>query len=98
MEFRAAGGFFVIASWDSQMAGCGAFRPFDAGTVEVKQMYVEPRFRGLGVARAILESGQRMTAAIALYRSCVYVEIEPFGIYIGSARSVCLGKALGKAL
>jgi GNAT superfamily N-acetyltransferase len=110
-EFRAAGGYFVIASCDSQLAGCGAFRPLDAETVEIKRMYVEPRFRGLGIARAvlhaieaearrrgyvrsILETGQRMNQAIALYRSCGYADIEPFGIYVGSTRSVCLGKPL----
>jgi GNAT superfamily N-acetyltransferase len=110
-EFRAAGGYFVIVHCESQAAGCGAFRPFDSETAEIKRMYVEPRFRGRGIARAvlqaveaearrrgfvrsILETGTRMTEAIALYRSCGYTEIEPFGIYVGSARSVCLGKAL----
>jgi hypothetical protein len=35
-----------------------------------------------------------MTEAISLYRSCGYGDIEPFEPYVGSARSVCLGKAL----
>lgn len=110
-EFRASGGYFVVARWKSQLAGCGAFRPLDPSTVEIKRMFVRPQFRGRGIARAmmnalesearrrgygrsILETALRMPEAIALYRSCGYAEIAPFGQYVGSARSVCFDKAL----
>jgi GNAT superfamily N-acetyltransferase len=57
-SFRAAGGCFAaarLAGTDgSQLIGCGAFRPFDGTTVEVKRMFVHPDHRGRGVARAIL--------------------------------------------
>src|SRR2546430_14105869 len=53
-EFRASGGYFVIGYWQSQAVGCGAFRPYDQTTVEIKRMFVEPDFRGRGIARAIL--------------------------------------------
>lgn len=110
-EFQAAGGYFVIGRWDSQVVGCGAFRPYDEATVEIKRVFVDPRFRGRGIARAmlravesearrrgyvrsILETAVRQPEAISLYRSCGYTDIEPFGHYIGSLRSVCLGKSL----
>lgn len=35
-------------------AGCGCFKPFDESRVELKRMYVEPEFRGIGLARQIL--------------------------------------------
>ena len=55
-EFRASGGYFVIGYWDAQSVGCGAFRPYDPTTVEIKRMFVAPEFRGRGIARAILKA------------------------------------------
>lgn len=110
-EFRASGGYFVIGFWDAQAVGCGAFRPYDQTTVEIKRMFVAPEFRGRGIARAILsaverearrrgygrtilETANRQPEAIALYRSCGYRDIEKYGHYIDSARSLCFGKNL----
>lgn len=53
-EFRASGGYFVIGYWLARAVGCGAFRPYDQTTVEIKRMFVAPEFRGRGIARAIL--------------------------------------------
>src|SRR6266496_5260908 len=55
-EFRASGGYFMIGYWNTQPVGCGAFRPYDQTTVEIKRMFVAPEFRGRGIARAILGS------------------------------------------
>ena len=55
-EFRASGGYFVIAYWDAQAVGCGAFRPYDETTIEIKRMFVAPQFRGRGIAHAILNA------------------------------------------
>jgi GNAT superfamily N-acetyltransferase len=44
-EFRASGGYFVIGYYDSQAVGCGAFRPYDQVTVEIKRMFVKPEFQ-----------------------------------------------------
>ena len=52
--FRLAGGYFVLAQRDSRPVGCGAFRPHDPDSVEIKRMFVLPEFRGRGVARLIL--------------------------------------------
>ena len=55
-EFLASGGYFVLAFHDGRAVGCGAFRPLDARTVEIKRMFVRPEFRGRGIARAILNA------------------------------------------
>ena len=52
--FRIAGGYFVLAQCESRTVGCGAFRPLDPRTVEIKRMFVLPDFRGRRIARSIL--------------------------------------------
>ena len=54
-EFREAGGYFLLARRGCEAVGCGAFRPIDARTVEIKRMFVDPRCRGRGIARAVLD-------------------------------------------
>ncbi|MFN8489985.1 MAG: GNAT family N-acetyltransferase [Caldilineaceae bacterium] len=46
--------FFVIRQ-DDAPAGCGGVKLFGAEYGEVKRMFVRPRFRGLGLAKAMLE-------------------------------------------
>ena len=55
-EFRAAGGYFVLAHCGARAVGCGAIRPYDATTCEIKRMFVLPEFRGRGIARRIIEA------------------------------------------
>ena len=47
-------GAFVVARLDGQPAGCGALRPLDSESAEVKRMFVAARARRLGMGRAIL--------------------------------------------
>lgn len=49
------GTFLVARDSGGRAVGCGAIRLLDAGTVEVKRMYVVPEHRGAGVGRAVLE-------------------------------------------
>lgn len=44
----------VVAYLGDEPVGCGAFKPFDADSVEIKRMFVQPAHRGLGVAQAVL--------------------------------------------
>jgi len=45
--------FFVIRH-DGEPAGCGGVQLFGTEYGELKRMYVRPRFRGLGLAKAML--------------------------------------------
>ena len=46
----------VVVCYDGEhVLGCGAFRSYDAKTVEIKRMYTEPEARGKGIATLILK-------------------------------------------
>lgn len=45
----------VVAYWEGQPAGSGAFKPFDEQSVEIKRMFVPPTLRGKGIAQAVLQ-------------------------------------------
>jgi|AGTN01.1.fsa_nt_gi Acetyltransferases len=51
-------------------AGCGCFRPYDAGSAEIKRIYVKPEYRGRGVAREVLRRLERRAAELG-YRAAV---------------------------
>lgn len=46
----------VVAYQNQEPIGCGAFKPYDNESVEVKRMYVRPSNRGTGIAAEILTS------------------------------------------
>lgn len=46
----------VIAQITNITVGCGCFKEVDSGIVEIKRMYVNPYFRGFGVASFIIDS------------------------------------------
>lgn len=48
----------------------------------------------LGFARSVLETGERLPAAIGLYQKCGYRVIPNYGQYIGVKNSVCFEKML----
>lgn len=47
-----------------------------------------------GIAAIVLETGNKQVEAIALYARHGYVEIPPFGPYVGMELSVCMRKDL----
>ncbi|OXM87102.1 GNAT family N-acetyltransferase [Paenibacillus rigui] len=51
---------FIIARLNGHPVGCGALRPLDEETVEVKRMYTRSGFRRQGVAQAILAEIERL--------------------------------------
>ncbi len=55
---------------------------------------LEAEARRLGARRIVLETGLRQHEALALYRGAGFVEIEPYGEYIGSPFSLCMEKTL----
>jgi GNAT superfamily N-acetyltransferase len=50
--------------------GCGAIKKFDNETLEVKRMYVIPKFRGRGIAGKILKSLEQWALEIG-YRKLI---------------------------
>ncbi len=46
----------VIAQISHITVGCGCFKEIDYHSVEIKRMYVNPYFRGFGVASLIIDS------------------------------------------
>jgi putative acetyltransferase len=60
----------VVALDGDTPIGCGAFKPFDENTVEVKRMYVLPEWRGKGVAAQVLTELERWASELG-YGRCV---------------------------
>ena len=69
-EFLPPQGLFLVAEVDGVPAGCGAWRAYPPGGVEIKRVYVEPAFRRQGLAQAIVAELER-SAAAAGHRSVV---------------------------
>ena len=54
----------VIAYDDEQPVGCGCFKKFEDGSVEVKRMYVANEQRGKGIGAAILAELEKWAAEL----------------------------------
>mgnify|MGYP003407656104 FL=1 len=44
----------VVCYQGNHAVGCGAFKPYNNSTAEIKRMFVRPDFRGQGIAKGIL--------------------------------------------
>lgn len=44
----------VVAHLNGKTIGCGAVKPYDETTMEVKRMFVSPEYRGQGIASVVL--------------------------------------------
>ncbi|MBK7911756.1 MAG: GNAT family N-acetyltransferase [Bacteroidetes bacterium] len=61
----------VVVAYDGEIAvGCGAVKPYDAGTMEVKRMYVRPEARGKRIAVSVLRELEKWTRESG-YRNCI---------------------------
>ena len=54
----------VVAYQGDEPVGCGAFKEFEPGAVEIKRMYVRPTHRQQGVAQAVLGELPLLTADV----------------------------------
>ncbi len=52
----------VVCYEDETAIGCGAFKEFKYKTVEIKRMFVQPEFRGKGIAGLILKELENWAA------------------------------------
>ena len=69
-EFLPPAGLFLVAEVGGAPAGCGAWRVYPPGGVEIKRVYVAPGFRRLGLAQALMAELEA-SAARAGHRSVV---------------------------
>ena len=75
----------VVVYYDGNEAlGCGAFRPYEQETVEIKRMYTKPESRGKGVAQAVLYELESWAKELG-FTDCIletgYKQVEAIGLY-----------------
>lgn len=100
---------FLVAYYANNVpVGCGAVRPLDAGSAEIKRMYARPGSgaghlvlaalesyaRSVGYGAAALSTRRVNARALAFYARHGYRKVPPYGAYAAKPQSVCLGKAL----
>ena len=75
-EYAAPRGALLLVWVDGQVAGCCALRPLDnvdyANAAEMKRLFVQPAFRGLGLGRLLAEA--ILDAARLTDYSCVLLD------------------------
>lgn len=100
---------FVIAKINNEIVGCGAIRPIDKNTAEVKRMYsklprkkigqtilasLEEKAKAIGYTNLVLETRINNNEAVQFYQKQGYSQIPNYGKYIGRPEAVCFGKSL----
>ncbi|MDN5300055.1 MAG: hypothetical protein PWP51_2608 [Clostridiales bacterium] len=101
---------FVIARTSEGTAvGCGAFRPMNDSTAEIKRMYAKEKGRGIGAlilshlereakqmgySRIWLETRRINENAVQFYKDHGYQCIPNYGKYAGNALAICFEKKL----
>jgi putative acetyltransferase len=83
--------YTVIAYENEIPVGCGAFREYSPGTVEVKRMYVLENTRGKGIATKILSELEKWAGELN-YSHCVLEtgknQPEALGLYKKNGYSI----------
>ena len=60
--------YVVVAYEDEEPSGCGAIKEFEADTVEIKRMFVNPECRRKGIAMAILSELEKWARELSFTR------------------------------
>ncbi|MDF1672747.1 MAG: GNAT family N-acetyltransferase [Vicingaceae bacterium] len=60
----------VVIYLNDIAVGCGAFKPYNSNTVEIKRMYSNPSYRNQGIATKVLQ-GLENWATELNYNSCI---------------------------
>jgi len=100
---------FAVALINNKIVGCGAIRPIDNKTGEVKRMYstlprkkigqtllafLESKAKNIGYTNLILETRVQNEEAVQFYKKHGYEVIPNYGKYIDRPEAICLGKYL----
>jgi ribosomal protein S18 acetylase RimI-like enzyme len=75
---------FFLTRYDGLAVGCGGVQLYGAEYAELKRMYVQPAFRGMGLGRAMLEhlaEFARAHGAVALRLETGIHQEEAIGLY-----------------
>jgi len=67
-EVTGGRGAFLIVYHEGTPVGCGAVRLIDAGTAELKRMYVSPSLRGKGLGRRLVAALEAEARALGVRR------------------------------
>lgn len=101
--------FVVARNQNGEAVGCGAFRPMNDTTAEVKRMYaknkgcgtgtkllayLEQRARTMGYTAIRLETRAVNTRAVAFYERNGYQRIHGYGKYENRPEAVCFEKSI----
>ncbi|MFK8104533.1 MAG: GNAT family N-acetyltransferase [Saprospiraceae bacterium] len=74
----------MVAYEDQQAIGCGAIKPYDAQTCEIKRMYLLPAHRGKGVASQVLNALEAWAKTLG-FKKCIletgYKQPEAIRLY-----------------
>jgi GNAT superfamily N-acetyltransferase len=60
----------IVAYENGQAVGCGAFKEFETGTVEIKRMFVKAEYRGNGIAHQVLNELEKWAAELN-FTACI---------------------------
>ncbi len=58
----------LVAYFNELPAGCGAINPIEKDIVEIKRMYVNPEFRGRGIATKLLKELEQWAIELGYHR------------------------------
>jgi len=74
----------VVAYLNNQPVGCGALKPFDIESIEIKRMFTQSEARGNGIATKILQELEAWAKELN-YKSCIletgFRQIEAIALY-----------------
>ncbi|SFI28918.1 GNAT family N-acetyltransferase [Halpernia frigidisoli] len=95
---------------NNEAVACGAIKPFDENTAEVKRMFVKPEFRGKGFASKILSELENWAKELGFTKTILetgkrqteavnlysktYNIIPSYGQYKNMENSICFEKNL----
>lgn len=76
----------ALIGYDNELAvGIGAYKEYDAETVEIKRMYTRPEYRGQGIAKAILtelENWAKEEGYNVAILETGYMQEDAIGLYL----------------